>query len=88
MYKKEYLNEIIKPLEDKVKPNKNNQSELKQENNWWKSILMWLFSTAYGLGDKKITGHLPTKYTKNYFHNNFNYIYTKHSLYIRVGVFI
>ena len=31
-------------LEDKVKPNKNNQSELKQENNWWKSILMWLFS--------------------------------------------
>lgn len=43
-YKKEYFNEIKKPLKDKVKPNKNNQSELKIENNWWKSILMWLFS--------------------------------------------
>lgn len=49
---------------------------------------MWLFSTAYGLGDKKITGHLPTKYTKNYFHNNFYYIYKTLSIYKGRGIYI
>ena len=50
---------------------------------------MWLFSTAYGLGDKKITGHLPTKYTKKLFSQQLLlYIQNTLSIYKGRGIYI